>query len=210
MMEERALIVFAKLPRAGQVKTRLGMAIGMEEAVKVYEEFARHAFSLAESLASDGVKVYLFYVPDASEEQIRSWVGCDFVFAPQLGETLGERMRNAFDLVFRDGASSAVIIGTDVPELDAGIVARAFRTLDSHELVVGPSPDGGYYLLGMKPPVKDVFDGIVWSTEMVLRQTRERAEALRLSISTLEELMDVDTREDYRRYLERSRSVRQP
>ncbi len=202
-MEERALIVFAKLPRAGFVKTRLGKAIGMNEAMRVYEELARHAFGLAQGLASEGVRVYLFYSPDASEEEMRSWVQQDFVYVAQVGKTLGERMHTAFDRVFRDGASKAAIIGTDVPELKGDILARAFTMLDSHELVIGPSTDGGYYLLGMKPPVKNVFDGIAWSTENVLRETLERAETLRLSTALIENLMDVDTLEEYRVYLNR-------
>ncbi len=209
MMENRALIIFAKLPRAGLVKTRLGKEIGMNEAVRVYEECARRVFNVAESLASDGARVYLFYAPNAAENEVRSWVGSDFVFAPQVGETLGERMHHAFAHVFRDGISRAVIIGTDVPELERGVLSRAFDLLDSHDLVIGPSHDGGYYLLGMTPPVKEVFDGIAWSTEEVLGRTVAKAERHGLSYTLLEQLMDVDTLEDYRAYLERTRCIRQ-
>ncbi len=208
-MEERALIVFAKLPRPGMVKTRLGMAIGMEEAARVYETFAHHAFGVADKLLSEGARVYLFHSPEALEQEIRSWVGRDFVFASQVGTTLGERMLHAFELAFRGGASRAVIIGTDVPDLRRDIVARAFQLLDAVELVIGPSTDGGYYLLGMKPPLKELFDGIAWSTDGVLQQTISKAEALRLSYTLLEELMDIDTLEDYQTYLQRSQHVHQ-
>jgi len=203
-MEKRALIVFAKPPRPGMAKTRLGTAIGMEEAARVYETFARHAFGVADQLRSDGVRVYLFHSPEASEQEIRSWVDRDFVFAAQVGTTLGERMHHAFELAFRGGASRAVIIGTDVPDLRRDVVARAFYLLDEVEVVIGPSTDGGYYLLGMKPPLKDLFDGIAWSTEGVLQQTISKAKALGLSYTLLEQLMDIDTLEDYQAYLRRS------
>ncbi|MEO8167669.1 MAG: TIGR04282 family arsenosugar biosynthesis glycosyltransferase, partial [bacterium] len=105
-----------------------------------------------------------------------------------------------------DGAKRTVIIGTDVPELSASIIESAFHQLNDHDVVLGPSTDGGYYLLGMKPPVKEVFDGIEWSSEKVYAQTVKCLQTSRLSYARLPEFADVDTEEDYRQYLARTKS----
>jgi len=204
MMMRSTLIIFVKFPRAGEVKTRLGKSIGMEEAVEVYRQFAEHAFLLADDVESQGVRVYIFSVPGAAEKEVKKWVGRPFTFVEQEGESLGERMKNAFDRTFADGATQIVIIGTDVPELDSNTIQSALRILSTHDIVIGPSTDGGYYLLGMKSPAKNVFEGIDWSTEYVFQQTIDKVKALHLSFATLPSFTDVDTEEDYCAYLERS------
>jgi len=204
MTPSRALIVFAKLPQAGEVKTRLGKEIGMEEACQVYEDFARHAFTIAEQLARERVTVYILYAPDADEAAIRKWVGHGFRYAAQEGESLGDRMRTAFRKAFADGASETVIIGTDVPELDADTVRTGFEKLKSCDVVIGPSTDGGYYLLGMRGRAYDLFSGIPWSTSAVLQETRSLSERLGLTTILLREMADIDTLEDYRLYLRRT------
>lgn len=202
-MEERALIVFAKFPRAGEVKTRLGKEIGMDEATAVYREFAAHAFGLARQLQSDGVEIFVFYAPDASTSVIRSWVGHPFRYMPQAGNNLGERMRNAFDETFRLGSKMSVIIGTDVPELDVMTLRQSYSRLSSTDMVIGPSTDGGYYLLGMNAGTKDVFSGIEWSTGNVLSQTLDSIGRLHLSHFLLPAFADVDTAGDFFAYMKR-------
>lgn len=200
-MNFSALILFAKLPRAGEVKTRLGKSIGMGKAADVYRLFAEHAFSLADEVHAKGIDVYIFFVPDASEEEVKKWVGRPFSFVEQKGETLGERMQNAFDRTFQDGAKQTVIIGTDVPELDVDTIHSAFSILSTHDIVVGPSTDSGYYLLGMKPPTKALFNGIAWSTPTVLSETLLCIREHYLTHSLLHELPDIDTPADYHAYL---------
>jgi rSAM/selenodomain-associated transferase 1 len=202
-----ALIVFAKLPRAGKVKTRLGESIGMEKAVEVYQRFAEHAFTLADDIHSEGVDVYVFYAPGAGEEEIKKWVGRDFVFIEQHGATLGERMKNAFDRTFADGATHTVIIGTDVPELDSTTLRSSFEFLSTLDVVLGPSTDGGYYLLGMNAPIKNLFDEITWSTSSVFEATLRRISTINLSSKLLHSLSDIDTEEEYREYLRRTSAV---
>jgi glycosyltransferase A (GT-A) superfamily protein (DUF2064 family) len=106
-----------------------------------------------------------------------------------------------------EGAGRSVIIGTDVPELEAATVIDAFDRLDSHDVVIGPSTDGGYYLLGMNRPTKEIFKGIKWSTDSVYRESIKRLDLLSLSYSVLPELADIDTKGDYARYLRRQRST---
>ena len=203
----RALIIFAKLPRAGEVKTRLGRALGMKEAAAIYDSFARHAFSLGNQLLSDDLKVYLFYDPKAAEQEMRAWVGHSFEFARQAGDTLGERMQAAFVRTFEDGSVSTVIIGTDIPDLTVDAIVRSFDLLSLHDIVIGPSSDGGYYLLGMNAPLKYLFKDVVWSSPDVLRKTIDNVTALGLSYILLNELDDIDTEEDYTRFSQQSDGV---
>jgi len=198
-----ALIIFARLPRAGEVKTRLGLEIGMENAATIYAEFAHHAFSLGKRMQSAGVSVYLFFDPLATEQEVQRWVGHRFKFLSQDGDDLGERMFNAFERTFRDGADRMLIIGTDVPELNDGVLANAFDNLLRNDVVIGPSTDGGYYLLGMRSPAKGLFQGIPWSTDSVLRNTLAKAGELGLSVWLLGQLADIDDETDYNAYIRR-------
>ena len=199
----QSLIIFAKLPRPGEVKTRLGHGLGMHEASAVYERLAQQTFSLGDQLLSQGLRVYLFYDPRATEQEMRSWIGHPFEFAQQVGETLGERMRAAFEKTFADGSGRTVIVGTDIPDLTVDVIVRAFNLLSAHNVVLGPSSDGGYYLLGMTRLVNELFEGLAWSTSAVYQETLDRIAALDLSHAVLGELADIDTEEDYKRYLER-------
>lgn len=199
----QSLIIFAKLPRPGEVKTRLGNVLGMQEAAAVYERLAQQTLALGDQLRSAGIRVYLFYDPKASEHEMRSWIGHPFEFAQQVGETLGGRMRAAFERTFADGSERSVIVGTDIPDLTVDAIVSAFNLLSAHDVVLGPSSDGGYYLLGMNRPVKDLFEGLTWSTPTVYQETLNRISTLNLSHAMLGELADIDTEEDYKRYLER-------
>ncbi len=207
-MKSRALILFAKLPRPGNVKTRLGADLGMDKAAEVYRILAEHAFTLADTAMSNGVKVYLFFVPDASESEMRNWVGRDFVYCPQQGVTLGDRMKHAFSRTFDDGSNTTAILGTDVPDLTTDVLFSSYELLSKVDIVLGPSTDGGYYLLGMNRPVKSVFDGIEWSTDRVFLQTLQLLKQQRLSFDVLPEFSDIDTKEDYEKYLARFRPTR--
>ncbi|MFN0158013.1 MAG: TIGR04282 family arsenosugar biosynthesis glycosyltransferase [Bacteroidota bacterium] len=208
MLTTQALIIFAKLPRAGHVKTRLGKAIGMSAAAEIYKLFAEHAFTLGRQLLKKEIKVYVFYDPPASVDEVRTWVGPLFRLIPQEGTTLGDRMRRAFEYTFATGSSRTIIIGTDVPELDLLTLESAFVRLGKDDVVVGPSSDGGYYLLGMNAPTKELFDGVHWSSESVFHETIERLHRLNLSFAELAELADIDTISDYRAYQDRTRDVK--
>lgn len=203
MDPHNALIIFVRLPKPGQVKTRLGEKLGMERACEIYDSFARHAFRLGESMRRTGVDVYVFFDPVATELEIRSWVNHSFSFAPQEGATLGERMKNAFGHTFRDGVSATVIIGTDIPDLTGETLQTAFDQLRKFDTVIGPSTDGGYYLLGMTRPGRDLFEGMQWSTGSVLSDTVARLRKLCASYGFVETLSDIDTFEDYEEYLRR-------
>lgn len=203
MNDKNTLVIFARMPRPGKVKTRLGQAIGMEQAAEIYKGFAEHAFALGRQLREHGSVVHVFYDPDGSRDEMIEWVGANVDLVPQEGATLGDRMRHAFDTAFNRGSRRTVIIGTDVPELNSHLLNEAFLALADHDIVIGPSRDGGYYLIGMKPPTKEVFEGIAWSSADVLSATLTHIHRLNLSLVQLSGLADIDTAEEYDAYLRR-------
>lgn len=192
-----ALIVFLKAPRPGSVKTRLAEAVGPNAAAEIYRAIAeREIRATAPAAPSDYHRVFFFAPPDASAEIAEWWPG--ETLRAQQGLDLGERMRRAFDVVFEDGARRAAIIGSDVPGVTRAHVLAAFRALDGADLAIGPTLDGGYYLLAMDRPRPGLFESISWSTPAVLPATIARAATLGLSVATLEGLPDVDMVDDLR------------
>jgi rSAM/selenodomain-associated transferase 1 len=198
-----ALIIFLKFPQPGMVKTRLGAALGMERAASLYREMAERLLGEAESLTADGVQPLVYATPESPLPELRAWLGERFPILSQSGETLGDRLHSAFTDAFGRGADRAAVVGTDVPELGGPLILQAFGLLEQVEIVIGPGTDGGYYLLGMKPPVKNLFAGIEWSTPDVLPATKALASAAGLGVALLPPLSDIDTYEDYRSWLAR-------
>jgi rSAM/selenodomain-associated transferase 1 len=189
------LIIFVKYPDPGKVKTRIARELGAEKAADIYSLIAG---SVIESVSgSDKYRTVLFFDPPEMENGIRQWLGRDDVtYEPQSGNTIGERMSDAFERVFSGGAGKAVLIGTDVPEITGETVTRAFRLLEFEDAVIGPAEDGGYYLLGLKKPEPLLFGDIEWGSDSVYKRTVERIEKLDLSYKSLDTLRDVDTAED--------------
>lgn len=184
------LIIFARNPVRGKVKTRLAAAVGDDMALSVYEELLGHTKTVVQKLKVDKIICY------SDQVEVRDiWEG-DFLKAQQQGADLGERMLEAFKYVFRLGYIKAVIIGTDCPSLDERIICEAFKSLDNNEIVVGPAFDGGYYLLGMTKLHKQLFNNVEWSTPVVFETTVHRCTALNLRYHTLPCLHDVDELKD--------------
>ena len=127
---------------------------------------------------------------------MQSWLGPDLQVQRQGEGDLGDRLSQAFQTAFAEGKEAAIVLGTDCPELDAALLEQAFQELQLHDLVLGPASDGGYYLLGLRQPVPELFANIPWSTSTVLSQTLAIAEQLGLSIALLPTLSDVDYPED--------------
>ncbi|MDX2133537.1 MAG: TIGR04282 family arsenosugar biosynthesis glycosyltransferase [Saprospiraceae bacterium] len=192
------LIIFIKNPRLGHVKTRLAATLGAESALKVYRYLLDKT---RETALLTPVRRALFYSEAVSVHD--DWPDAFFEKKIQHPGDLGERMSEAFRLAFADGAEKAVIIGSDCPDLSADVLMSAFEALESNDLVVGPSADGGYYLLGMNRFVPALFEGVAWSTDQVLRQTRTTATHLALRVHTLVTLRDIDEEADWQDYLQR-------
>lgn len=189
-----ALIIFIKNPRLGKVKTRLASTVGEAEALRIYRILLEKTREAA--LGLTGVRRLLFYSDFV--ETGDGWPEADFEKHLQRGEDLGARMAAAFQDAFASGASRAIIIGSDCPDLSAGLLKAAFAWLQVYDVVLGPTPDGGYYLLGMKQLHLPLFEGIAWSTDTVRARTLEKIKALGLRRLLFPEYADIDTEEDWR------------
>ncbi|MGH7548357.1 MAG: TIGR04282 family arsenosugar biosynthesis glycosyltransferase [Gemmatimonadales bacterium] len=197
--EPRALGIFVKAPIPGRVKTRLAEEIGAVAAAELYRRLGRQVVAAARGRGSSH-HTTVWFTPAAEEAVVREWLeGVARVeLRAQTGESLGDRLSNAFAHEFAEGAGRAVIIGSDCPGVDRRLVAEAFGALNEDDVVLGPALDGGYYLIGLSRPEPALFRDISWSTARVADQTRARAHALGLSCHLLRPLRDVDTLEDAR------------
>jgi rSAM/selenodomain-associated transferase 2/rSAM/selenodomain-associated transferase 1 len=191
----QAVIVFCKYPVAGQVKTRLAASIGDEEAMRIYRRMVDHTLRVTRRLRSRS-RTLLFFSPPEARDSMRAWLRRSYQYVPQSNGDLGDRMIHAFLYAARQGYGRTLIIGTDCPGLQPSHLDRAFAALEDHDVVMGPTEDGGYYLIGCSQPHPALFQGIAWSTESVFEETIKVANAESLRVAKLDTLRDVDTVED--------------
>jgi len=198
--EGAVLGVFAKRPDPGQVKTRLATALGDDFAAKVAEAMTLDIADLwgSDRILAEGGRRVLAFTPDDAGPWFDARVGDAWSLVPQVGEDLGTRMRSFFADEFEDGATRVVLIGADSPTIDPSIIVSAFLTLEHRDVVIGPSSDGGYYLIGCRVSVPPIFDGINWSTPDVLSQTIDAIRDTGRSLGVLPPWYDVDTPDDWR------------
>jgi len=185
------LIIFYRNPIQGKVKTRLASTLGKKRALEVFLKLSSHTKMITEGLAYDKIVFY-----SEAIDLMDLWPNATFLKALQRGEDLGEKMKNAFISAFESGYASVCIIGTDCYQLSGEVIDQAFESLRSFDAVIGPAHDGGYYLLGMNKPFKDVFQHKNWSTETVFGETIRDFETLGLKYQKLQVLRDVDTEDD--------------
>lgn len=202
-----ALAIFAKAPVAGQVKTRLCPPLTPEQAVELYRCFLLDILENVSVL--QGVGVFLAFTPAGAEAVFHPFLSFDqaqdrpqeIKLIPQRGDSLGERMANTLADLLAGGFERVVIIGSDLPTLPVSHLREAFRLLhdEDTDVALGPSEDGGYYLIGARTLYPLLFEGVAWSTPAVLSQTCTRAESLGLRVAFVPPWYDVDTRDDLRR-----------
>ena len=189
------LIIFIKNPVTGKVKTRLAADTGNEGALEIYNYLLSSTRKIADEADATRYLMYSDYVNYTDE-----WPESMYIKLAQTGVDLGDRMYNAFSAVHKSG-DKTIIIGSDCPYLTYQIIEDGFKMLDSHDLVFGPTEDGGYYLLGMKSNFKELFENIEWSTDKVLEQSIQSIKDLNLTYSLLPVLEDIDTLTDWHNYL---------
>lgn len=191
MNRNNALIIFAKTPRLGQVKTRLQPDLTPEESLLLYRAMVEDLMKQLEYTAFCDLKIF-FYPSDAKAE-MQNWLGDHYEYFPQNGEVLGDKMYSAMVEIFKQNYKKVVLIGSDIPTIDTTTIVRAFSNLGDYDVVLGPCQDGGYYLIGSKKPYPELFKDIIWSTSFVLQQTIERARTVKLEVVQLEIKSDIDT-----------------
>lgn len=202
------VLIFTKYPIAGYAKTRLIPAVGAERAAEISRMLTHRAINTARSFLKCSphpatLRIHLASSTQQSADLSEEWLGqpdsrsvSRESFHEQKDGDLGQRLSAAFAASFEDGAGKALVIGADIPEIDADLLIEAFQRLEGVDLVVGPAADGGYYLLGMKKLHLRLFENIPWSTEVVYAITIAKAEEMGLSVFNLRTLRDVDLPED--------------
>ncbi|MBW4656065.1 MAG: TIGR04283 family arsenosugar biosynthesis glycosyltransferase [Kaiparowitsia implicata GSE-PSE-MK54-09C] len=196
------LIVFTRYPEAGKTKTRLIPALGAAGAAEVQRQMTLHTLRQVRQwqqqastirLASPQVTVQF---SGGSLPEMRQWLGLQWNYQPQVAGDLGARLISAVIAAAQSGAQKMAVIGIDCPGVDATCLSQAFALLQQHDVVLGPATDGGYYLIGLRQPVPDLFVGIDWGTDRVRSQTEAIAHSLNLRVGYLDPLTDVDYPDD--------------
>jgi rSAM/selenodomain-associated transferase 1 len=188
------LIVLLKNPIIGKAKTRIAARVGDEIALTIYKELLDELKVLLDSL--DKIVIHLFFSDNI--ENIGPFNNSTFPMYLQSGADLGQRMLNAAsDVKGNDITGRIVIIGSDCPYMQKYHIENAFVELNNQKLVLGPSEDGGYYLIGFQEINESLFNEILWSTGVVMSETIEKAKAIGWNHSLLPILSDIDTYPDY-------------
>jgi rSAM/selenodomain-associated transferase 1 len=204
--KSRCVIVFVKAPEKGQVKVRLAQCIGEDVACEIYRNFV---LDLMDRLSEGDFDLRVCFNPPQSKDKMAEWLGREHCLVPQTGEDLGRKMENAFRLTFIEGYKEVLLVGSDVPDLEACIVDRAFESLRYDDLVLGPSSEGGYYLIGFKSEsfIPDIFQGVQWNTSQVLNSTMLAARKRGRTVHVMPRRRDMDTVEDLQALMEESRGM---
>jgi rSAM/selenodomain-associated transferase 1 len=199
----RRLIVFAKLPQSGRVKTRLAATVGPDRALRVYRRLLAATLRLAIRSpverrewrfdAAPGV------LPASSATLLRRLANRGWIIAPQQGHDLGERMAQAIESGLNDG-DSVVLIGADCPVFDTGDIRAAFEALKTTDAVFAPAEDGGYVLVGLSRALPALFEAMPWGSDQVMTRSLERLESSGASVLLLRRMWDIDVQADLERY----------
>jgi len=189
------ILVFLRAPENGRVKTRLARDIGYEKALDLYKNFVQKTLLAVEK---SGVDHRICFFPAERQAMVEDWLGQNHTYMHQAGKDLGHRMDNALSRVFSQGAQKAVLVGTDIPDISAHHLLTALDLLNKNDVVIGPSLDGGYWLIGFQRDgyCPDLFQQIDWGAETVFSATIEKCQANGLSTGILPVLRDIDTLED--------------
>ncbi len=184
--------VFAKAPEPGRVKTRLIPTLRATEAADLYRALLLDTIDAAETAPAD---IVVAFAPLAGRRAVERLVGSRRRLMPQGPGDLGARLARAFETLC-DERRPVLVVGSDCPGLDAVVLREAARVTSRVDVVLGPARDGGYYLVGMRRPRRELFAGVPWSTPGVLAATRERIAEAGWTLQLLEPLRDLDTPED--------------
>jgi len=194
-----ALAIMAKAPVAGTVKTRLVPPLTPAQAAEVCRALLLDQFDHLRNFA--GAQRYVFYTPADAENILRGLGGADYIYLAQSGDDLGARMQQVFTDLSRLGHRDIILIGSDLPALPLAILEQAFGQLSrsKRRVVLGPSEDGGYYLVGMNRPTPEIFADMTWSHDRVFADTTARLDALSRPYSVLPTWFDLDVAVDFQR-----------
>ena len=193
---QQHLIIFSRYPEPGKTKTRLIPALGSEGAANLQREMTEYTLLQAKKLQTQIPLSLELRFAGGNSQLMTDWLGSDIVYHPQEEGDLGMRMARSLSEAFQNGAEKSIIIGTDCPSIDLEILTVAFEYLKNKDLVLGPAIDGGYYLIGLRRSIPELFVDVDWGTDKVLRQTVNTAGKINLAVGYLPTLADIDRPED--------------
>jgi rSAM/selenodomain-associated transferase 1 len=198
MMVRTAVVIMAKVPQAGAVKTRLCPPLSPQMAEALYRAFLLDKITQVRQLKR--ASPIIAYTPSEGRGFF-AVCASDFTLVPQQGADLGERLANSFAHLFASGYSGVLAIDSDTPTLPGAFLQQAIDLIATPEtdVVLGPSEDGGYYLIGLRTLHRELFENMAWSTAAVVPETVRRAEAKGLKLAWLPPWFDIDTPEDLQR-----------
>lgn len=194
--------MFVKYPQKGRVKSRLAASIGEEQALSLYRLFVA---DILYSVAQGDHALLIAYDPPEAGPEVGEWLGNGFTMIAQSGDNLGTRIEQALSRAFERGYSSAAVIGSDSPDLPPSFVEKAFEAIERYGSVIGPTSDGGFYILGFRVDTfpEGILKGIPWSTEKTFTATLEKMEQRGCQPVILDQWHDIDTVRDLMAFYER-------
>ena len=199
---KKAVIIFTRVPEAGKTKTRMMPHLTPEQCEKLHTCFLQDITGECRKCAAD---LFVCYTPEEGDQKLKKLLGETKGYFPQEGDGLGERMYRGLEQVLGLDYDACLLIGTDIPELKARDLERAFLALEQKDVVFGKTGDGGYYLVGMKRPLREVFSLNAYGHGKVLEETLRDLASCGISVGFTRTLEDMDTPEDLRGYRERMR-----
>lgn len=202
---KNCILFFVKDPIQGAVKSRIAAELNDGIALELYKHFI---LDMLVTIDTCSARCMICVHPEHALKKFRNWLGTEHHCLPQEGSDLGERMKNSFIMAFGMHYERVILIGSDIPDLPLSILQQAFRMLKTHDAVVGPAHDGGYYLIGFRQDtfIPEVFDAITWGGDTVLRTTLNRLKKRACRVHLLPAWNDVDTVADVMALLQRNKS----
>lgn len=192
----KALILMTRIPIPGKTKTRLMDIFTGERCAELHECFLLDLFNMF-NFIKNHIGIFLTYTPEGNLNLIKDMLPDYIKTFPQTGEDLGARMSNAIELVLKLGYSEVILIGSDIPDIQPDEILEAYSILKDNDICLGPTFDGGYYLIGMKKLYRELFNSkLKWGKKSVLEGTMDISNNLGLSVGLAAKHMDIDTKED--------------
>jgi rSAM/selenodomain-associated transferase 1 len=203
MRNQSIILLFIRAPAKGKIKSRLASTIGEDATLELYKNFI---LDIVDTIEKSGYPLRIFFHPPDAGEALASWLGRHHHYMPQVGNDLGENMERAFGQIFTEGFTSAVLLGSDIPDLTPAVLHEALDSLRTNDVVMGPAADGGYYLIGCNKGtfLPNMFHGIAWGTNAVFRETMIIMHRASLQVHLVPEWQDVDTQDDLKSLFERN------
>jgi len=191
--------LFVRVPIPGRVKTRLAAAVGDRQACTLYQAMVTDVLA---AVRASGLPLYLFHDDRGDSALPAAWVEAAVKVVPQSGGDIGRRMAAAFAHCFAEGISRVMLVGSDIPALDAAMLTAAARAQAAHDVVLTPTSDGGYCLIALRQDRfrPEIFEEVPWSSGRVLAATLELCGRYDLDVQLLPTLSDIDTVDDLRKY----------